>query len=162
MNSGADTNEDFEVENEVVGENIGQGVVDTGVEGNFEVGVNSNDLCVDQVESLGEKRNQMIEEVGGIESGNVVDAEFGNHLKGVLKKNDIIHFKVNEKDKWTVATTLAKAGKSTGKHKSWYDVRNHETGVDHSLDLDNVNEWRKNEEVNLVLIPRSRHELRTK
>ena len=34
----------------------------------------------------------------------------------------------------------------------------HETAVDHSLDLDNVKEWRKNEEVNLTLIPRFRHE----
>ena len=119
VNSGADTNVDFGVENEAVGEDIGQDVVDSGVEGNFEVAVNSDDLCVDQVESLGEDRNQMIEGDGGIESGDVVvDAEFVNHSKGVLKKNDIIHFKVNGKDKWTVATILGRAGKSTGKHKS--------------------------------------------
>ena len=118
VNSGADANEDFGVEYEVVGENIGQDVVNSGVEGNFEVGIGSNDLCVDQVESLGEDRNQMIERVGEIEGGDVVvDAEFGNHLKGVLKKNDIIHFKVNEKDKWRVATILGRAEKSTGKHK---------------------------------------------
>ena len=97
--------------------------------------------------------------VGGIESGDaVVDAELGNHPKGVLKKNDVIHFKVNEKDKWTAATILGRAGKFTGKHKSWYNVCKHGTGEDHSLDLDNVKEWRKNEEVDLVLIPRPRHE----
>ena len=125
-----------------------------GFEGSFEVGVNSDNLCVDQLED----RIQTVG-IGGIESGDVVvDAELGNHPKGVLKKNDIIHFKVNEKDKWTAATILGRAGKSTGKHKSWYNVCNHVTGVDHSLDLDNVKEWRKNEEVNLVLIPRPRHE----
>ena len=139
VDRGADANEDFGVENEVVGENIGQDVVDSGVEGNFEVGVNSDALCVDQVELLGEDRNQMTEGVGGIESGDViVDVEFGNDLKGVLNKNDIIHFEVSEKDKWTVATILGGAGKSTGKNKSWYNVHNHETGIDHSLDLDNV------------------------
>ena len=142
VNSGANANEEFGVENEVVGENIGQDIVDGGVEENFGVGVNSDDLCVDHVESLGEDRSQMIERVGRIESGNVVvDDEFGNHSKEVLKKNDIIHFKVNEKDKWTVATISgSQVGKCTGKHKSWYNVRNHETGVDHSLDLDNVTE----------------------
>ena len=61
-------NEDSGVENEVVGENIGQDVVDSGLEGNFEVGVNSDDFCVDHVESLGEDRCPMIKGVGGIES----------------------------------------------------------------------------------------------
>ena len=73
----------------------------------------------------------------------VVDAEFGNHPKKVLKKNDIIHFKVNAKDMWTVAIILGRTGKFTGKNKSWYNVGNHETGTDHSLDLDNVKQWRK-------------------
>ena len=96
-------------------------------------------MCVDHVESIGEDRSQMTEGVGGIESGDiVVDAELGNHPKGVSKKNDMVHFKVSEKDKWTAAAILGRAGKSTGKHKSWYNVHNHETGVDHSLDLDNV------------------------
>ena len=127
VDNGADANEDFIVENEVVGENIEQGVVGCGVEGNFEVGVNSDDLCVDQVESLGEDRNQMIEGVGGIESGDVaVGTDTGNHPKGVLKKNDSIDFKVNEKDKWTVATILGRAENSAGKNKSWYNAHNHE------------------------------------
>ena len=136
MNSGADANEDFGMENEVVSENVGQDVVDSGVEGNFEVGVSSDDLCVDQVKSLDEDRNRMIEGVGEIESGDVVvDAEFGTHPKRVLKKNYIIHFKVNEKDKWTVATILGRAGKCTGKHISWCNVHNRETGRDHSICL---------------------------
>ena len=131
------------MQNKVVGENIGQDAEDSGVTGNFQVGVNSDDLCVDQVESLDEDRSQIIEGVGGIEIGDdVVNAELGIHSKRVLKKNDIIHFKVSEKDKWTAATTLGRAGKSTGKHKSWYNVRNHKAG-DHSLDLDNVKEWKK-------------------
>ena len=81
----------------------------------------------------------MIEGVDGIEiGGDVVDAELGNCPEGVLKKNGLVHLKVSEKDKWTAATILGRAGKSTGKHKSWYNVCNHETGVDHSLDLNNV------------------------
>ena len=132
------------MQNKVVGENIGQDVEDSGVTGSFQVGVNSDDLCIDQVESLDEDRSQIIEGVGGIEIGDVVvDAELGIHSKGVSKKNDIIHFKVSEKDKLTKATILGRAGKSTGKHKSWYNVCNHKTDIDHSLDLDNMKEWKK-------------------
>ena len=79
------------MQNKVVGENIGQDVEDSGVTGNFQVGVNSDDLCVDQVESLDEDRSQIIEGTRRIEIGDdVVDAELGIHSKGVLKKNDII------------------------------------------------------------------------
>ena len=78
VNSGADAYEDFGVESEVVGKNNGQGVVDSGIKRNFELGVNSDDLCVDEVESLGEDRSQMTKGVGGIESGDaVVNAELG-------------------------------------------------------------------------------------
>ena len=71
----------------------------------------------------------MIEGVGGFDSGYVNEAEFGNNRKGLLKKNTIIPFKVNKKEKWTVATILGRAEKSTGKNKSWYNVHNHETGI---------------------------------
>ena len=47
----------FGMQNKVVGENIGQDVEDSGVTGNFQVGVNSDDLCVDQAESLDEDRS---------------------------------------------------------------------------------------------------------
>ena len=78
----------------------------------------SDHLCVDQVESLGGDRSQMIEGARRIESGYVVvDAELGSLPKEVLKMNDNFHFKVSEKDKWTAASILGRPGKSIGKHK---------------------------------------------
>ena len=68
---------------------------------------------------------------------------FPGIIPTVIEKEWRHLFKVNEEDKSTVATILGRTGKSSGKNKSWYNVRNHKTGKDRSVDLEKVREWRK-------------------
>ena len=85
-----------------------------------------------------------------------------------LKKNDKIEFKVNEGDEKTNAVVLGRAGKATGQYNSWYNIREAD-GNEKSIDLNGVAHWQQISEnyadddnnvneVNIVLIPRERHQ----
>jgi hypothetical protein len=39
-----------------------------------------------------------------------------------IKKNDNIQYKLSDSEEWISATVLGKAGKMTGKNKTWYNV----------------------------------------
>lgn len=54
-----------------------------------------------------------------------------------VKVNDVIRYKVN--DEWVTGTIMGRAGKVTGKYKTWYNVRDG-NNEDRSIDLGNI-EW---------------------
>ena len=56
-----------------------------------------------------------------------------------VKPNDIIKYKIN--DEWVTGTIMSRAGKSTGKYKTWYNVRDG-NNEERSIDL-GVVEWEK-------------------
>lgn len=58
---------------------------------------------------------------------------------GTVKINDNIKYKID--DEWVTGTILGRAGKSTGKYKTWYNVRD-ENNQERSIDLEKV-EWEK-------------------
>ena len=74
-----------------------------------------------------------------------------------IKRDDRIEYKLSDSDEYYTATIIGRAGKATGQYNTWFNVRN-ENGEEMSLDLNRVKEWRKiDEQVNIVLIPRYRH-----
>ena len=79
------------------------------------------------------------------------------HEKTTLRRNDLIEYKNHETDIWTQATVLGRAGKSNTATKFWYNIEEIETGEEKSVNLKDF-DWRKiEEEVNIVMIPRSKH-----
>lgn len=76
----------------------------------------------------------------------------------LLKRDDIIEYKVQEEDAWTRANILGRAGKAKTATRHWYNVQDM-SGACKSLNLDAVTEWRKisNEEgVNVVVVPKNK------
>jgi hypothetical protein len=41
------------------------------------------------------------------------------------QKNDNIQYKLSDSEEWISVTVLGKAGKMTGKNKTWYNVQDH-------------------------------------
>ena len=56
-----------------------------------------------------------------------------------VKINDDIQYKLD--GQWITGTILSRAGKTTGKYKSWYNIRN-ENNEERSVDLSRL-EWVK-------------------
>lgn len=56
-----------------------------------------------------------------------------------VKINDMIRYKLD--DEWVTGTILSRAGKATGRYKTWYNMRN-ESNEDRSVDLGRL-EWEK-------------------
>ena len=77
-----------------------------------------------------------------------------------LNKDDVIQYRVNSGDEWKIAKVLNRGGTVRGKNKNWFNVEDEDTKVQSSVNLESVNEWKivDSEEVNIVLIPRSRHQ----
>lgn len=72
------------------------------------------------------------------------------------KKDDIIQYRMTVDDPWVEALVLGRAGKATGRNKDWMNVEDSESGEQKSVDLAQIQEWRKiEEEVNMVMIPRN-------
>ena len=71
-----------------------------------------------------------------------------------VKVNDIIRYKVD--DEWVTGTILGRAGKTIGKYKTWYNVRN-EDNEERSVDLKIV-EWEKihETEINIAATTKSK------
>ena len=77
----------------------------------------------------------------------------------ILKRDDQIESKAHEDDQWTQASILGRAGKANTSTRYWYNVEDNTTGVRKSVNLQELNDWRKIEEdVNMVLIPRDKHD----
>ena len=57
-----------------------------------------------------------------------------------MKTNDNIRYKVQNKDEWTIATVLRRAGKATGNNRYWYNIQDDISKEKKSLILDQV-EW---------------------
>lgn len=77
------------------------------------------------------------------------------------KIHDKILYKETDMDTWNEGEVIGRAGKSTGKYSSWINIKTQEGAK--SVDLDRIAEWKLKtssnltEEVNVVMIPRSRH-----
>ena len=54
------------------------------------------------------------------------------------------------------AKVTGRAGKTTGQYKFWFNIVD-DSGLQKCIDLEDNDLWKKIEEVNLVLIPRKRH-----
>ena len=67
-----------------------------------------------------------------------------------VKINDVVKYKID--DEWITGTILGRAGKSTGKYKTWYNVRD-ENNQERSIDLSNL-EWEKvpETEINITAV----------
>ena len=77
----------------------------------------------------------------------------------ILKRDDQIEYKAHEDDQWTQASILGRAGKANTSTRYWYNVEDSTTGIRKSVNLQELNEWRKIEEdVNMVLIPTDKHD----
>lgn len=77
----------------------------------------------------------------------------------ILKRDDRIEYKAQENDQWTQASILGRAGKANTSTRYWYNVEDNTTGVRKSVNLQELNDWRKIEEdANMVLIPRNKHD----
>ena len=78
--------------------------------------------------------------------------------KNFPNKNDAIEFKVAFQESWTHATVLGRAGKATGKHKDWVNIKLPD-GEKTCINLQDA-EWRSSvnhSDVNVVMVPKSRH-----
>ena len=62
-----------------------------------------------------------------------------------VKPNDIIRYKLD--DEWITGSVLGRAGKASGKYKTWYNIRN-ENGEERSIDLER-HEWEKMHETEI-------------
>ena len=58
---------------------------------------------------------------------------------GTIKINENVRYKID--NEWVTGTILGRAGKATGKYKTWYNVRD-ENNQERSIDLRNL-EWEK-------------------
>lgn len=70
-----------------------------------------------------------------------------------LSANDKIQFRLPDSEDWVTAIVLGRAGKVSGKNRNWYNIRESESNVEKSLNLD-VAEWKKindsSEDVNIT------------
>ena len=65
-----------------------------------------------------------------------------------VKKNDVISYKLAEKEE--TSQVLSRAGKSNGKYRFWWNVKNADTGENKSLNTEDLEDLRKVEEVNIL------------
>ena len=80
-----------------------------------------------------------------------VDSDRDKQVK--VKKNDMIKYKLN--NEWVTGTITGRAGKATGKNKTWYNIRD-ESNEERSIDLGRV-EWEKlhETEINMAEVTKS-------
>ncbi|CAC5360728.1 unnamed protein product [Mytilus coruscus] len=63
-----------------------------------------------------------------------------SHNLNLIKKDDNIPYKLPGSDKWISASVLGRAGKATGGNKTWYNVKDHVSEEQKSVDLGSL-EW---------------------
>ena len=64
-----------------------------------------------------------------------------------VKINDFVRYKLN--DEWVTGTITGRAGKATGKYKTWYNIRG-ENNEERSIDLGSL-EWERIPETEINL-----------
>ena len=77
------------------------------------------------------------------------------------KAKDKIKYRFQGNTEWQEAEVLGKASKSTGKYKSFFNIKNTCDDETSSIDMDKVAKWERidtfSEEVNIVMIAAHRH-----
>ena len=68
-----------------------------------------------------------------------------SNIENTVKVNDAIQYKID--GQWVTGTILSRAGKATGKYKSWYYVRN-ENNEERSVDFSRF-EWESIPEIEI-------------
>ena len=58
-----------------------------------------------------------------------------------MKRNDKIKYKLNDDDQWKEVMILCRGGKTTGKYKNWFNIKDSITDEVNGLNLDEVAEW---------------------
>ena len=120
------------------------------------------------------KRTEDIDSSEGIEENEPQTEKAHTAIKeganlSNIKIDDKIKYRVNSHDDFKSGVILSRAGKSTGRLKHWYNIRD-ESGEHKSIDLEHI-EWTRddglsdqdqeirsnNEEVNIVTIPKNEH-----
>ena len=95
----------------------------------------------------------------GIES--VESSLPGQEIDNLPKAKDKIKYRFQDNNEWQEAEVLGRAGKTTGKYKSWFNIKNTCDDGASSIDMDKVAEWESldtfSEEANIVMIPAHRH-----
>lgn len=127
--------------------------IDNAVESNDFV---KNDVKSDACEnrSSTKKRSQGIVEILDSSSKCTSDSKSSSPPK----VNELIRYREDDADNWSVGTILGRAGKATGRNCNWFNVKLAENGQTLSIDLSAM-QWEKlKEDVNLVLIPQAKHQ----
>ena len=97
-----------------------------------------------------ETRSEVSQEPQGTTELERLSAE---EKKICLSRNEKIQYRVD--DDWVKASVISRAGKVTGKHKSWFNVKIEGSDLERSVNLEAV-KWKRiadEEEVNIVMIP---------
>ncbi|XP_057302644.1 uncharacterized protein LOC130636814 [Hydractinia symbiolongicarpus] len=74
------------------------------------------------------------------------------------KVNDHVEVKMKDVPEWFSAKVISRGGKATGKYSSWYNIRKEGTNDEMCLDFKDVEEWKKVESVNVVILPEHVHD----
>ena len=65
-----------------------------------------------------------------------------NNTKHLPKLQQCVQFKIPDSDEWKNVKVIGRAGKATGKYKSWLNIKDLDAGVESPIDWDTVAEWR--------------------
>ena len=71
--------------------------------------------------------------------GEGTNSDRSRRTPSQVKTNDIIRYKLD--DEWITDSVLGRAGKASGKYRTWYNIRN-ENGEERSIELER-HEWEK-------------------
>ncbi|XP_057310466.1 uncharacterized protein LOC130648431 [Hydractinia symbiolongicarpus] len=74
------------------------------------------------------------------------------------KVNDHVEVKMKDVPEWFSAKVISRGGKATGKYSSWYNIRKEGTNDEMCLDFKDVEDWKKVESVNVVILPEHVHD----
>ena len=85
----------------------------------------------------------------------------GQEIDKLPKAKDKIKYRFQDNNEWQEAEVLGRAGKSTGKYVSWFNIKDTCDDGASSIDMDKVAEWERidtfSEDANIVMIPAHRH-----
>lgn len=101
------------------------------------------------------EKDVRVHEIMGKNADQIDNKKDSNDQNFTFQKNDKIQYKVSKETDWIDAEIISRAGKITGKHKNWFNIRNND-GSQQSINLEEIDCRKKAsvEEVNSVLIPK--------
>ena len=102
-------------------------------------GTENNEIAREPVNEAGELRGIRSETDMREQRGAEPNTDVQSDRVSTVKINDDIRYKLD--GQWITGTILSRAGKATGKYKSWYNIRN-ENNEERSVDLSRL-EWVK-------------------